>query len=133
MGKYDHIIDLPHHEPVTRPRMSSANRAAQFAPFAALTGYDEAVEETARLTDSRQELSETDADALNRSLAHIEEQIESRPSVRISFFVPDEKKEGGSYQVAEVAVKRIDHVYKQLYFMDGRVIRIEDIRESTIR
>jgi hypothetical protein len=96
MNRYDDIINLPHHVSPTRQRMSMHDRAAQFAPFAALVGYDDAVAETARLTENRPELDEQEQRVINERLAYIADHIYEQPEVRIKYFVPDERKSGGA-------------------------------------
>ena len=96
MSRYDDIINLPHHVSSTRPRMSMHDRAAQFAPFAALVGYDDAAAETARLTESRPELDEQEQRSINERLAYIADHIHEQPEVRSKYFVPDEHKSGGA-------------------------------------
>ena len=96
MSRYDDIINLPHHVSPTRQRMSMHDRAAQFAPFAALVGYDDAVAETARLTETRPELDEQEQRVINERLAYIADHIYEQPEVRIKYFVPDERKSGGA-------------------------------------
>lgn len=129
--RYDDIIDLPHHESKTRPRMSIINRAAQFSPFAALTGYDDAIEETARLTDERVELDEAERMILDEKLKIIKESLSSQPEVTITYFQPDIKKNGGAYISISGIVKKIDY-YKRLVLMqDGTGIKIEDISNIT--
>ena len=91
-GAYDDIIHLPHHVSQTRPRMSAADRAAQFSPFAALTGYGAAVTEAGRLTDQRIELTESEKETLNERLLLLREQLAEPPEVTITYFQPDEKK-----------------------------------------
>jgi len=126
-GKYDDILNLPHHVSATRPRMPAADRAAQFAPFAALTGYDAAVKETARLTDAQLELDEYEKEALNDKLRVIDENLESAPEVTITYFLPDGKKAGGAYVTASGTVKKIDE-YERFVIMDGgRRIPIDEI------
>ena len=108
---YGDIIDLPHWEPNARhPRMSLHNRAAQFVPFAALTGYEEMIDEETRLTDSRIELEEGQTDLLSRKLNRIDGAIVSghRPTVSVTWFIPDEKKQGGRYSTVTAQIKRID-------------------------
>ena len=95
-SRYDDIINLPHHVSPTRQRMSIHDRAAQFAPFAALIGYDDAVAETARLTETRPELDEQEQRAINERLAYIADHIHEYPEVRIRYFVSDERKNGGA-------------------------------------
>ena len=95
MSRYDDIINLPHHVSPTRQRMSMHDRAAQFAPFAALVGYDEAVAETARLTESRPELDEQEQQAINERLAYIVNHIHEQPEISIKYFVPMNAKVAG--------------------------------------
>ena len=109
-GTYDDIINLPHHQSKTRPHMPLHDRAAQFAPFAALTGYDDMVRETGRLTETETDLSEDDRAVLDQSISMIASALAAgqNPFVTITFFVPDEKKEGGSYASMSGRVKKID-------------------------
>ena len=126
---YDDIIDLPHHISERHPQMSMYNRAAQFAPFAALTGHDAAITEAARLTDAELELSESDAEVLNRKLAYLQS-LDEKPTISVTYFVPDDKKEGGSYHTATGIVKSVEPDKGVLQFEDGTgipVIRIKDI------
>lgn len=129
-GAYDDIINLPHHVSSTRPQMPMIDRAAQFSPFAALTGYDAAVKETARLTDARVELDECAKVMLNEKLQMIAEGLKTGgAAASITYFKPDERKSGGAYLTAEGAVKRID-IYRHMVIMtDGTVIPIEEIFE----
>ena len=126
---YDDIIDLPHHVSERHPQMSMYNRAAQFAPFAALTGHNAAITEAARLTEAEQELSESDAEVLNRKLAYLQS-LDEKPTISVTYFVPDDKKEGGSYHTATGIVKSVEPDKGVLQFEDGMgipVIRIKDI------
>lgn len=126
---YDDIIDLPHHVSERHPQMSMYNRAAQFAPFAALTGHNAAITEAARLTEAEQELSESDAEVLNRKLAYLQS-LDEKPTISVTYFVPDDKKEGGSYHTATGIVKSVEPDKGVLQFEDGTgipVIRIKDI------
>jgi hypothetical protein len=126
---YDDIIDLPHHVSERHPQMSMYNRAAQFAPFAALTGHNAAITEVARLTEAEQELSESDAEVLNRKLAYLHS-LDEKPTISVTYFVPDDKKEGGSYHTATGIVKSVEPDKGVLQFEDGTcipVIRIKDI------
>ena len=107
---YDDIINLPHYEPKHHPRMSMWNRAAQFAPFAALTGYDAAIQESGRLTDDWLGLSESGNEEMNRKMELIVSMLPEHPSVTIEYFVPDRHKAGGSYQSYTGNVKRIDEM-----------------------
>ena len=128
-GKYDDIIDLPHKQSNRRPHMPLIDRAAQFSPFAALTGHDAAIKETARLTDWKVELDEYRKEELDSQLQQILEHIAERPEVVITYFRPDEHKEGGAYVTHNGSVKKIDE-YEQIILMtDGTRIPIEDIAE----
>ena len=127
MGKYDDIIDLPHPEPQTRPRMPMRDRAAQFSPFAALRGHHSAIEEAERLTDRRIELDEYEVARVDAALQMIREKIDEHPAVSVTYFVPDERKAGGSYQSAEGIVKRIDPVAGVLLMADCKAIPLADI------
>lgn len=126
-GSYDDIINLPHHVSASRPRMSALDRAAQFSPFAALTGYDDAVKETARLTDERVELDESSKVALNERLLMIQGQLDDQPQVSIIYFQPDDKKAGGTYITATGCVKKIDEYERTAAMKDGTKISIDDI------
>lgn len=132
MSRYDDIINLPHHISPTRQRMSMHDRAAQFAPFAALVGYDDAVAETARLTETRPELDEQEQRAINERLAFIADHIHEHPEVRIKYFVPDEHKSGGA--IVEVFGKtyRISNTDATIVMTDGCKIRLSDIIDLSI-
>lgn len=125
---YDDIINLPHHVSERHPQMSMYNRAAQFAPFAALTGHDSAITEAARLTDAKQELSESEAEVLNRKLAYLQS-LDEKLTISVTYFVPDEKKEGGSYHTATGIVKSVESDKGILRLEDGTGISICYIRE----
>ena len=126
-GKYDDIINLP--RPVSRnhPPMPMADRAAQFSPFAALTGYDEAVMETGRLTDRKRELNDEEIAALNQKLQFLSEHLEEHPTVTVTFFIPDAKKTGGSYATKTRWLKKIDTFERWIQLDDGAKIPIDDI------
>ena len=117
-NRYDDIINLPHPEPTTRPRMAMENRAAQFSPFAALTGYDAATREEARLVDIKQELSEDMKDMLDAKLAIIEQHIKEQPEISVTYFQPDEKKNGGAYVTVTGFAKKIDTFERVLMIND---------------
>lgn len=127
MHRYDDIIHLPHHQSGTRPHMSLHDRAAQFSPFAALTGYDAAVEEAARLTEQKLELSEEEKAAIGAKLTEIKEHIKERPEVTVTYFVPDERKAGGTYVTVTETVRRIDEFERVVVMQDQSGIRIDDI------
>lgn len=127
MRKYDDIIDLPHHVSETHPPMSRADRAAQFSPFAALTGYDAAVRETARVTERRIELDEGVKAELNARLNCILEHLSEHPQVSLTYFVPDEKKSGGAYRTVTGTVRKLDSFAKTLTLTDGTVVPMEEM------
>ena len=125
--RYDDVIYRQHPTSKKHPRMSRMNRAAQFAPFAALIGYEESIEETARLTDRRIELSEYEIEELNAKLNFIQEHIKERPEVIITYFQPDERKEGGAYITVTGKVRRIDEVNRVWVFEDEKRVKLENI------
>lgn len=120
-GKYEDIINLPHHISKKHPQMTIESRAAQFAPFAALVGYEDAVEETARLTTKRIELNEEEKNILDMKLQMLKEQmhVQIYPEISVMYFVPDLKKEGGKYIKISGTIKKIDE-YKQLLILDDK-------------
>ena len=128
---YADIIDLPHYEPKHHPRMSMWNRAAQFAPFAALTGYDAAIRESGRYTDDWVGLSESRNEEMNRKMELIVSMLPEHPSVTIEYFVPDEHKSGGSYQTYTGNIKRIDEYEQTMVMTDGKKIQLRMIRNIT--
>lgn len=127
--KYDDIINLPHHVSKKHPQMSLHDRAAQFSPFAALTGHKAAINETARLTDEKQILSEDVIAKLNEQLNLIKENIGTNQTVTITYFVPDDKKSGGAYISNTGVVKKIDEYNHTVILTDKTVIPIEQISE----
>lgn len=128
MVDYNDIIHLPHPEPKNHPRMPMEARAAQFAPFAALTGYDAVISEAARLTDTQIVLDDYEQQLLNQQFLTLLEHIAEHPIVTIRYFVADQKKAGGSYQLLTGAVKRFDD-HLQLLMVDGQQIPLKDIIE----
>ena len=129
MGKYDDIIHLPHHVSATRPHMPMLDRAAQFMPFRALTGYESAVQETARMTDEKVELTEDEKALLDMRLQKLADEIGSQPKVTLTYFRPDKKKTGGAYVCVTGQLKKIDDYEGTLILMDGKRVLIEDILE----
>lgn len=129
MYKYKDIIGLPHHVSPTRPRMSLAQRAAQFAPFAALNGHEEAIAETARYTSAETELSDSEAEKLNRKLMYA-----SRHglSVILTYFRPDSDKAGGAYLHLQGVIKKIDTQERILTLTDGHTVSLDSIRAITL-
>ncbi len=126
---YEDIIGLPHHISPTRNQMSITDRAAQFSPFAALTGHNEAVKETERLTAERIELDENRKAILNEKLQIIMDKMKEQPEITFTFFRPDDKKVGGEYIDITGVVKKIDEIEHCVRMMDGTNILIEDIYE----
>ena len=126
---YEDIINLPHHTSTSRPRMSAHDRAAQFSPFAALTGYSSAITETARLTNRRIELDESIKADLNDKLAILQDQLEEQPEVSITYFKSDLKKSGGAYITASGWVKKIDQYKRTVIMADATIIPMDDIFE----
>ena len=126
-GKYEDILHLPHPDSPKHPRMSLYDRAAQFSPFAALTGHHAAIAETGRLTDRRIELDESEITRVDAELQHLQELLPGRPTVSITYFVPDERKNGGSYQTVTGEVMRIDAVAGVIQMTDRREIPIKDV------
>lgn len=124
---YDDIIHLPHHVSKTRPQMSLEDRAAQFSPFAALTGYDAAILETGRLTEDKLELGEETQAILDRKQRYLAEIIDTKPEITVTYFVPDEKKSGGAYSTVTGFLKRIDEYERVLVLTDGRKIQLDAI------
>ncbi len=132
MGNYDDIIRLPHHVSTKHPQMSALDRAAQFSPFAALTGHGAAITETGRLTAARHELDEDKKEELDQTLQSIREHISLEPEIAVTYFVPDAQKEGGSYLSMTGAVKKIDDMGHRMIMKDGTAIPIEDIYEMEL-
>ena len=126
-GKYDEIMGLPHHVSKTRPQMPMSDRAAQFAPFAALTGYDAAIKETGRLTDERIELDVEALSALDMKYQLLMEALDEAPEVTITYFQPDERKAGGKYVSAVGTVKKIDDFERRITMQDGAKIPMDDV------
>lgn len=125
--RYDDIMDLPHHVPVAYPRMPRADRAAQFSPFAALTGYGAAIDETARLTNERVELDEDAKSLLDYRMQLLKSHVKERPEVAVTYFQPDERKEGGAYVTVGGAVTKVDDIQRTIALTNGVRLRIEDI------
>ena len=126
-GRYDDIIDLPHPVSQRHPQMPLADRAAQFSPFAALTGLDAALQETARLTDQRITLDEYEQAELDKTLQALREAAPQHPSVEITYFQPDARKAGGQYVTSVGHVKRIAEYEQQLILTEGTSIPLSEI------
>ncbi len=126
-GKYDDIINLPHHVSAKRPQMSRSARAAQFAPFAALVGLDDEMEETARLTDAKPELEEAEKEKINRVLLEIRNNPQKETAVELTFFRPDGRKDGGAIITRPCTVRRIDEIERKLILSDRSEIEFDNI------
>ncbi len=129
MKKYEKIIDLPHHVSARHPRMSDADRAAQFAPFAALSGYGASVAEAGRLTEEKIGLGEEEAERLDRRLRLLAERVREHPAVNVRYFRPDSRKEGGAAVCKSGSLKRMDETERLIIFTDGTKICVDDIYE----
>lgn len=131
--RYDDIIDLPHHVSRKHPQMPLLDRAAQFAPFAALTGHEAAIKETARLTEEEIELDENSKELLDFRLQQLQEHLSEQLSVTVTYFCPDEKKAGGAYETVAGRVKRVDAYAGELVFTDGRKVELRNIVEMEVQ
>lgn len=129
MGKYDDIIHLPHHTSSRHPRMSMQDRAAQFSPFSALTGYDAVISETGRRTEGRLELTEDKKAELDEALRHLLQELPGHPTVRVTCFVPDERKAGGAYVTVTGNACSLQTYERLLIMMDGTELRLDDVVE----
>ncbi|MBE7073191.1 MAG: hypothetical protein IIY21_03665 [Clostridiales bacterium] len=127
MRNYDDIINLSRPQYHDLPPMSIHDRAAQFSPFAALVGYDAAVEETARLTDSRREMEEDEINELNRQLSELNKRLSERPRIRVTYFIRDRKKEGGRYASKIGNARTIDQAENRIIFTDGESVPVKDM------
>lgn len=127
-GNYEDILYLPHHVSGTRRQMSMTDRAAQFSPFAALTGYDAAIRETARLTDSSVDLEGDEKAVLNGRLQLLSRYLDREPRITVTYFVPDRRKSGGAYETVEGRVRKKDPLEQALFLEDGTRIPFDRIR-----
>ena len=133
IGKYDDIINLGHPTSKKHPRMPIRDRAAQFAPFAALVGYDDAVEETARVTDDMIEQSDEMKAVIDEKLRYLSERIGEMPTVIVTYFLPDDKKSGGEYKIFEGRLKRLDDYDAVMIFECGKKIPYDKIYSVEIK
>lgn len=124
---YDDIIDLPHHVSRTRQPMSRISRAAQFAPFAALTGFEDCTDEAARLTSCKPELTEAMQNDLNDKMRILNERISENPCITVTYFIPDTLKEGGLLAVYSGSVRRIDEFTRHIIFTDRTELELDNI------
>ena len=129
MGEYDDLIYLPH--PVSRkhPPMSAMDRAAQFSPFSALTGYEAVLREAGRLTDSRAELSEYSRDILDQKQKILLDAAPTYPEITITYFIPDRRKQGGAYGTLKGNLKRIDLARRVIILLDGTEVSLDDVAD----
>lgn len=125
MSRYEDIINLPHHQSDKRPHMSNYERAAQFSPFAALTGFDDEINEAARLTDCRPQLTEDQLNSLDEAIQRISDLY--KPLIAVTFFVPDVNKSGGSYRVYTGTLRFLDLGEGKLKFTDDTAIPLDDV------
>lgn len=128
-GQYDDIIDLPHHVSARHPKMPMSERAAQFSPFMALAGYEDVIRETARLTWQKPELSENVREELEGKMRILAEHIAEHPEITVNYFLPDEKKEGGSTVRETGRLKKIDETERIIRLENGSEIKVDDILE----
>lgn len=133
-GEYDDIIHLPHHVSSKRPQMPMSDRAAQFSPFAALTGYDDTIQETGRLTEQKIELDDEALQELNERFNILQEHLCEQPEVRFAYFKPDARKDGGAYLTVSGVVRKIKLYEREILLQDGTIIPVDDIlkMESSI-
>lgn len=127
--KYDDIINLEHHVSTKHSRMSLENRSAQFAPFSALTGYEEAVTEEARITESRIDIDEEAKIEVNEKLNYIMQHLDKNIIVSVTYFEKDKKKQGGSYKTIKGIIKKIDDFRKTIEMQTGEIIKIEELKK----
>ncbi len=131
--KYKKIADMQHHQSLNHPHMSMHDRAAQFAPFAALTGYGDAVDETARLVDCVPILSDDENDILDEKMKKIRENIKGQPEITVFRFIPDEIKFGGAFEYFTGNVRRLDEISRKMIFVDGTEIYYDDIFKIEVK
>lgn len=134
-NEYSDIIDLPHHVSTKHSHMRLIDRAAQFAPFAALSGYEQAVHETARLTDPKLSLSEERISSLNDVMHVISDALREgrQPRVQILYFIPDKQKDGGRYEAYEGTVRRVDDFARALIFTDASSIALDSVYDISVK
>ena len=132
LDRYKEIIDLPHHLSKTRPQMPMSDRAAQFAPFAALSGYDSAIKETGRLTDEKIELDEEALTALNTKYQLLIDALDEEQEIEITYFKPDERKAGGEYVSVTGVVRKVDDFERLITMQDGTKIPMDNVYDMSI-
>ena len=128
-NNYDDIIDLSYPHPSRHAPMPLEKRAAQFAPFSALSGYEDVIEETARWTDDKAELDQSSVSLLNEKMMVLQSLMEQRPEITLIYFQPDARKEGGAYVSVTGILKKIDYISRTLILEDGTSVPMEEVRE----
>lgn len=131
--KYNDIINLPHHVSEKHARMTIEERSAQFAPFSALTGYNDVIKETARETNNRIEINEEQKTILNKKLLLVKEKIQNKPKITVTYFIPDVKKDGGKYIEVTENVVKIDEYDRKIILGNGEKVPIEEIIEISLK
>lgn len=131
MLNYEDIINMPRHISKTRKPMSKENRAAQFAPFSALTGYAEKIQETSKITQNKIEITDEMKQILNNKLIKINQNIKQKPLITITYFIKDKIKKGGVYQTITKNIQKIDFLTKQIILTDETKININAIINLT--
>ena len=130
MGKYDDIINLERPKS-NHPQMDLIKRSAQFAPFSALTGYEDEIKETGRMVSKKYELTDDEKEKINESLFIIKNNLKNKPEVNITYFIPDLYKNGGRYATKKCVIKSINEIKKEIILTDKQIIKIDDIKEIT--
>ena len=125
--KYEHLLHLPHPVSPHRPRLSAAQRAAQFAPFAALTGYEAVIRETARQTQAQVYLDEGEVARINASLVELQKKVGEKPLISLEYFLPDAQKAGGSYRIIRQRLIKIDENQQNIRLESGEIVKFENI------
>lgn len=131
-NKYEDIINMPHHISKKHPPMGIEVRAAQFAPFAALTGYEDAVKETGRVTDKKIDLEDEAKNILDKKIKLLQDVINRCPNITVVYFIPDLKKEGGKYITVNGNLKRIDEYNQKIILENDQAIKVCDIMDIII-
>ena len=129
LHRYDDIINLPHHTSKVHPRMPIEKRAAQFSPFEALTGYGDAVAETVRLTDSRMDLDESERAVLEERLQLLLDAENPKPDVTLTWFIPDERKDGGRYVTHTGKLRKFDALARVIVMEDGTLVPVDEVTD----
>lgn len=127
MGDYEDMIDLPYTKSNARAHMSARDRAAQFAPFSALTGYSDIVDETGRITSKRASLDEYQIELIDRELQYAADFINERPLATATYFVPDNKKSGGEYRTLKERIEKIDIYERHIFFSSGDTVPFDEL------